>query len=174
MVDLAIRALDSGTLPLRDGQRPHLQVTAELETLMGLVGAPPADKEFSLPISAKQVERIACDCSLTRILLSSDSVVIDVGRAKRTVHPSLLKALKARDQRCVWPGCDHRASFTNAHHLVHWIHGGRTDLDNLVLLCYRHHHLAHEGGWQLVRTDEGRILAIPPREFSQASARGPD
>jgi hypothetical protein len=115
-----------------------------------LIGAPAADMEFSVPISAKQVERLACDCSLTRILLGADSAIIDVGRAKRTVHPSLLKALKARDKRCAWPGCDHPATFTNAHHLVHWIHGGRTELDNLVLLCYRHHHLAHEGGWQVV------------------------
>jgi hypothetical protein len=120
LVDLAMRTLDSGSLPMRDGHRPHLQVMAPLDTLMGLAGAPAADLEFSLPISAKQVERIACDCSITRILLGSDSTVIDVGRARRTVHPTLLKALKARDQRCVWPGCDRAASFTNAHHLVHW------------------------------------------------------
>ena len=174
LIDLAKRNLDSGSLPIRDGHRPHLQVIAPLDTLLGLAGAPAADMEFSLPISAKQVERIACDCSITRILLGSDSTVIDVGRARRTVHPSLLKALKARDQRCVWPGCDRPASFTNAHHLVHWIHGGRTDLDNCVLLCYRHHHLVHEGGWQMVKTSEGRILAIPPAEFSEATSRGPD
>jgi len=174
LVGLARRALDSGELPVRDGHRPHLQVTAPLETLMGLAGAPAADMEFSLPISAKKVERIACDCSITRILLGSDSAIIDVGRAKRTVHPSLLRALKARDRRCAWPGCDHAPSFTNAHHLIHWIRGGLTVLDNLVLLCYRHHHMAHEGGWQLVKADDGRILAIPPREFSQLPARGPD
>jgi hypothetical protein len=173
LVDMARRTLDSGTLPSRDGGRPHLQVTAPLETLLGLAGAPAADLEFSLPISARHVERIACDCSITRILLGSDSAVIDVGRARRTVHPSLLKALKARDGRCAWPGCDHPPSFTNAHHLVHWIHGGRTELDNLVLLCYRHHHMVHEGGWQLVRTDGARVLAVPPREFGDR-ARGPD
>jgi hypothetical protein len=63
---------------------------------------------------------------------------------------------------------------TRSHHLVHWIQEGRTELDNLVLLCYRHHHLVHEGGWRLVRTDERRILAIPPREFNVAPARGRD
>jgi len=174
MVELARRALDSGDLPVRDGHRPHLQVTAPLDTLMGLVGAPAADMEFSLPISAKKVQRIACDCSITRILLGSDSAIIDVGRARRTVHPALLRALKARDRRCRWPGCDHPRTCTDAHHLLHWIHGGATELDNLVLLCYRHHHMVHEGGWQLVKADEGRILAVPPRDFVNAAARGPD
>jgi predicted restriction endonuclease len=47
---------------------------------------------------------------------------------------------------------------------VHWIHGGRTDLDNCVLLCNRHHHMVHEGGWQMVKTDDQPILAVPPPE----------
>ena len=173
LVDLAKRVLDDGTLPSRDGGRPHLQVTASLDTLRGLPGAPAADMELSVPISAKAVERIACDCSITRILLGPESVAIDVGRARRTVHPSLLKALKARDGGCVWPGCGRPASFTNAHNLVHWIHGGLTELGNLVLLCYHHHHLVHEGGWQIVKTGDRRILAIPPREYSEV-VRGPD
>lgn len=177
LVEVATRMLDSGTLPMRDGQRPHVQVTASLETLLGLPGSPAADMEFSLPISAKQVERIACDCSITRILLGADSTVIDVGRSKRVVTPAQRKALAARDQHCAWPGCDRAASFTTAHHLVHRIRGGPTDLPNLALLCYRHHLMAHEGGWQLVRLHDGRggqLLAVPPQEFYKTRARGPD
>ena len=56
---------------------------------------------------------------------------------------------------------------------VHWIRGGPTDLPNLVLLCYRHHWMAHEGDWQIVRTDDGQILTIPPAPFGQLP-RGPD
>src|SRR5712671_6521807 len=59
LVDLSMNALD----------RPNLQVTTSLETLLGLTGAPAAEMEFSLPISAKAVERLGCDCSVTRILL---------------------------------------------------------------------------------------------------------
>src|SRR5229473_758614 len=77
--DLAMHALDTGLVP----QRTHMQVTTSIETLLGLGGSPAAEMEFSLPISAKAVERLACDCSVTRILLGSDSTVIDVGRAKR-------------------------------------------------------------------------------------------
>jgi len=155
-------------------QRPHLQVTTSLETLLGLTGAPAAEMEFSLPISSKAVERLACDCSITRILLGSDSTVIDVGRAKRVITGPQRKALRVRDQGCVWPGCDRPASFTSGHHLAHWIHGGPTDLSNLVLLCYRHHWMVHEGAWQIVRSDDGRILTIPPVTEYQRLARGPD
>jgi hypothetical protein len=65
-------------------------------------------------------------------------------------------------------------AFTNAHHLVHWGHGGATDVDNLVLLCYRHHWLIHEGGWQLARVERGRLLAIPPSRTHRSWIRGPD
>ncbi len=158
LVDLSMHALDSG-VPSR---RAHLQVTTSLETLLGLPGAPAAEMEFSFPISAKAVERLACDCSVTRVLLGSDSMVIDIGRAKRVVSGPQSKALRVRDAGCTWPGCDRPAPWTSAHHVVHWIHGGSTDLPNLVLLCYRHHWMVHEGNWQIVRTDEGCVHTIPP------------
>ncbi|MDQ6719856.1 MAG: HNH endonuclease [Candidatus Dormibacteraeota bacterium] len=155
-------------------QVAHIQVTSSLETLLGLPGAPAAEMEFSLPVSSKTVERLACDCSITRVLLDSESMVIDVGRAKRVVSGPGRRALKARDGSCRWPGCDRPASWSAAHHVVHWIHGGTTDLNNLILLCHRHHWMVHEGNWQLVRTDEGRLLPIPPTVTFGASARGPD
>ncbi len=170
LVDLSMHALDNGLVP----QRTHLQVTSSLETLLGLSEAPAAEMEFSLPISAKAVERLACDCSVTRILLDSDSTVIDVGRAKRVVSGPQSKALKVRDRGCIWPGCDRPATWTSAHHVVHWIHGGSTDLPNLILLCYRHHWMVHEGNWQIVRSDDGCIHAIPPLIGFGPRSRGPD
>lgn len=174
LVDLSMHALDNGLVPQNASQRTHLQVTTSLETLLGLPGAPAAELEFSLPISAKAVERLACDCSVTRILLDSDSMVIDVGRAKRVISGPQRKALNARDHGCVWPGCDRPASWTSGHHLVHWIHGGPGDLPNLALLCYRHHWMVHEGNWQLVRGDDGRISTIPPTLTFGPAPRGPD
>ena len=165
LVEFSMNALD----------RSQLQVTTSLETLLGLTGAPAAEMEFSLPISAKAVERLACDCSVTRILLGSDSTVIDVGRSKRTVSGPARRALAARDGHCRWPGgCDRPAKWSAAHHVVHWIHGGTTDLSNLILLCHRHHWMVHEGGWQLVCSDDGRMLTIPPVTEFQRLARGPD
>jgi hypothetical protein len=174
-VELAAHSLDYALVPQHNGVRPHLNVNTTLETLLKLTGAPAADLEFSLPISAEAVERLACDCSVTRILLGSDSAVIDVGRARRVVTPSQRRALKARDKGCRWPGCDRPATWSEGHHLDHWIRGGRSDLANFVLLCHRHHWMAHEGKWQVVKTAEGDILAIPPQlDIYQRFARGPD
>jgi hypothetical protein len=174
LVELGHHSLDSGQVPQRASQRTHLQVTTTLETLLQRAGSAAADLEFSLPISAKTVERMACDCNVTRILLGSDSAVIDVGRSRRVISPAQRRALNVRDKGCRWPGCDRPASWTSGHHLVHWINGGGGDLAHLVLLCYRHHWMVHEGGWQLVKTDEGQMLAIPPQlEMYRQLARGP-
>jgi len=155
-------------------ERASIQVTSSLETLLGLAGAPAADVEFSLPISSKIVERLACDGNITRVLLDSESAVIDVGRAKRVVSGPARRALNARDGSCRWPGCDRPPSLSAAHHVVHWVHGGSTDLSNLILLCHRHHWMVHEGKWQLVRSDDGRMLAIPPTvRFGMASRLDP-
>ena len=174
LVELGHHSLDSGQVPQRASQRTHLQVTTTLETLLQRAGSPAADLEFSLPISAKAVERLACDCNVTRILLGSDSAVIDVGRSKRVISPAQRRALNVRDKGCRWPGCDRPATWTSGHHLVHWIKGGGSDMPNLVLLCYRHHWMVHEGGWQMVKTDDRQILTIPPQlDIYQQLARGP-
>src|SRR5437764_11600018 len=127
------------------GRPANIQVTATIETLKGMAGAAGAEMEFSLPISSVAVQRMACDCSVTRVLLSQESVTIDVGRSKRVISGPARKALMARDGHCRWPGCERPASWCDGHHVVHWIDGGGTDLDNLVLLC----RMVHEGGWQL-------------------------
>jgi len=173
LVELATHALDAGLVPQRAGQRPHLQVTTTLETLRGLAGSPAGELEFSLPISATTVQRLACDSTITRVVLGSQSVVIDVGRAKRVVAGTTRRAVDARDGHCQWPRCDRPPSWSAAHHVVHWTRGGTTNLSNLVLLCHRHHWLAHEGGWQLVRTDDGRLLTIPPEPGRFPSMRTP-
>lgn len=157
------------------GQRSQLQVTTTLETLLQRAGAPAADTEFAIPLSAASVERLACDCNVTRILLDAQSQVIDVGRSKRVISAAQERALRVRDKTCRWPGCDRPASYTAGHHLVHWAKGGPTDLSNLVLLCHRHHWMVHEGGWQIVRTEAGEYRTIPPQlDVFGRFSRGPD
>jgi hypothetical protein len=162
LVELAMHSLDSGLVPQRASQRPHLQVTTTLETMRGLVGSPAADLEFAPPVSSKTVQRIACDASITRVVFGPESVVVDVGRARRVVSGATRRALNARDQHCQWPGCERPASWSAAHHVEHWIEGGETNLSNLILLCLRHHWMVHEGGWRLARALDERLLAIPP------------
>jgi hypothetical protein len=172
--DLEQRQADALVELAAGGSKAQIQVTSSIETLVGQLGAPAAEMEFSLPISAKTVERLACDCSITRILLGSDSMVIDVGRAKRTISGPARKALNVRDRGCTWPGCERPASWCDGHHLQHWAYGGTNEPDNLTLLCTRHHWMVHEGNWQIVRDHDGRMLTIPPTVTFGTRARGPD
>jgi hypothetical protein len=175
LVEFASHALEHGFLSEgRIRQRPQLQLTASVETVQGLAGAPGGELEFAGVVPAATVQRLACDASIRRILLDPESAVIDVGRALRVPSPAARAALRVRDQGCVWPGCDRPASWCSAHHVLHWGHGGDTDLDNLVLICHRHHWSVHEGGWRLVRTEQHRVLAVPPAPPSGAWPRAPD
>jgi uncharacterized protein DUF222/HNH endonuclease len=159
---------------LASGGRPAtLQVTASVETLKGTAGAPGGETEFSPPVSSVTVQRIACDCSVMRVLLDGPSMVVDVGRAKRLVDGALRKALAVRDKHCQWPGCERPASWCDGHHLVHWINGGETNLENCVLLCKRHHRMVHEGRWRLIKYEDGQILTIAPI-VTFGLPRGPD
>ena len=165
LVELCEHALDTGTLPQHGSQRPHLQVTCAVETLQGLPGSCAGELDPGGRLSATAVQRIACDASVVRVVLDASSPVLDVGRARRVPSGAARRALRARDRGCVWPGCDRPASWTRAHHLVHWARGGKTDMANLVLLCARHHFKVHEGGWRLVRGPDG-TSAFPPETLA--------
>ncbi|MDQ2942288.1 MAG: HNH endonuclease, partial [Candidatus Dormibacteraeota bacterium] len=169
--DLVDHALGQGTMPRRNGVKPHVNLTTTIEGLKNEVGAPPADLELSLPISTRTLERIACDSTVSRVLLA-DSMVIDVGRATRVVSAPTRRALRARDRGCRWPGCDRQVDWSTPHHIVAWSTGGPTRLPNLVLLCFYHHRLVHEGGWQVIRSSR-EFRFLPPDRVVIRRVRGP-
>jgi hypothetical protein len=163
--------MEQGRLPRRHSVKPHLNLTLTLEGLKGEVGVPPAELELSLPISTRTAERLACDCTISRVLLA-DSMVIDVGRATRVVSAPTMRALRVRDKGCRFPGCERQVDRSSPHHIVAWARGGPGNLPNLVLLCYFHHRLVHEGGWQVIRS--GREFSfLPPDRVVMRKARGP-
>jgi hypothetical protein len=100
------------------------------------------------------IKRLACDSSLVVVTEDERGTALDVSRKRRTVGTSLRRALWARDRHCTFPGC-HRTRFVDAHHVQHWIDGGETSVDNLVLLCSHHHRLLHEGGYRIRRDYRG-------------------
>lgn len=101
------------------------------------------------------VRHLACDAEIIPMILGSPGGPADVGRSCRTVPLRLRRLLIARDKHCRWPGCAQPPSRCDAHHVHHWIHGGPTDLDNLVLLCHRHHHHLHQHGHKMIPHPDG-------------------
>ena len=102
----------------------------------------------SLPIES--VKRLCCDGQVVILGENEHGQPLNIGRKTRTVSTAIHRALRARDQGCRFPGCQH-TRFVDAHHIEHWSNGGETSLDNLMLLCSEHHKLIHEGGFSIER-----------------------
>jgi len=161
LVEIATRVLDQGDLPTRGGQRPHITITATLDTLCGNPGAPAALLDWAFPISGRELRRIAKDAEITPILVSSKSDPLHVGRKYRTATPKMNRALDERDRGCLLPGCDRPPEMCQRHHEVDWVAGGETDVDRMLLLCGPHHRLLSRG-WRLERLPDGGAVVHPP------------
>ena len=161
LVELSRRQLSGKGLPDVAGQRPHLIIRASADTVAGLPGAPAGQLESGGTIHAETVRRFACDSAITRITGRAE-LEHEISHASRTISASLRRKLEARDDRCVFEGCDMPGRWTDGHHLIHWADGGPTTLENLALLCRGHHIKVHEEGWRLKRDDGGSYTAIPP------------
>lgn len=110
------------------------------------------------------LQRFACDSAVGRMVMLGGSVPIDLGKLTYTASDGQRRALTVRDRGCVVPGCKRKARWCEAHHVAPWPKGP-TDIQNLVLLCRRHHRLVHrrvitfvwkepDERWQLVRGDD--------------------
>ncbi len=111
-------------------------------------------------VSAVTAQRLACDSAVVEMRHGPTGQVLDVGRKTRTISPALRRALGARDNQCRFPGCQARRC--DAHHIRHWAHGGATALDNLVLLCRRHHRAVHEEGFRITADPSGAVQFVRP------------
>ena len=162
--------LDRGDRPFVAGERPHLNLTVDLETLQSGSGLAQADHVG--PVSAEFARQMACDASVRRVVLGPGSEPLDVGRATSVVSAALGRAVLIRDRHCRFPGCDRPKSWCDAHHVRHWADGGPTALSNLVLLCRRHHGLVHaKGGFCLEMVDQRPVFKRP--DGSVLLDRGP-
>jgi hypothetical protein len=168
--EIVTRVLDSGELPVRGGQRPHLTITASLETLRADPGAPAALLDWGMPISGKALRRIADDAAITPILVSAAGDPLHVGRRYRTATRKMRKALAERDRRCVWPGCDRPPEWTQGDHIEPWVQGGGTDIENMRSLCGVHNRRLTRG-WRLERLPNRQYAVRPPQAPAQPVIR---
>jgi hypothetical protein len=127
--------------------RPQVSVVVDLDELEGRAPAVArrvrADLEHCGQVSPTTLRRLTCDAHVSRVITEGRSEPLDVGRATRTIPPAMWRALVARDGHCQAPGCDRAPGWCEAHHVRHWAQGGATSLENLVLVCWRHHHSIH-------------------------------
>ncbi|WP_273377764.1 HNH endonuclease signature motif containing protein [Actinopolymorpha pittospori] len=136
---------------LRTSERRLADAFAEL---LGLAGH---------PLSATAVRQLACDAEIVPAVLGSDGAVLDLGTATRLFTYAQRLYLGLRDgHHCSFPTCRRPEQWTEAHHIRHWVDGGKTDVGNGVLLCQYHHTTIHTKGWIVRMGDHGHPEYIPP------------
>ena len=146
LADLAARALTAGEVGVHGGTRPHLSVLIPEQVLTDAPTpsiATAATTAYGQALPPSSAHRLVCDASLTPIQIDGEGLPLKVGRTKRLATTAQRKALAIRDKGCMHPGCRIGPQWCDAHHIVSWLDGGATDLDNLILLCRRHHTDVH-------------------------------
>ena len=153
-------ALNSPDLPMQAGQRAHVLVAVSLTDLKSGLGA--ATLGDTGTITAAEARVHACDAMIIPAVLGEKSEPLDLGRLRRLISAGLRRALFLRDRGCAFPGCHRPPRHCQGHHIRHWAEGGRTDLNNLVLMCAHHHRLLHRSGWEVRIAADGLPEFLPP------------
>jgi len=161
LTTMAETTLRHGHKPLSAAERYQVVVHVTAETLADDDSDGRCELDDGQRLAPDTVRRIACDGCLLHITEDIAGNPLDIGRKTRAVPPAMRRALQARDSGCRFPGCSHRR-FVDAHHIEHWADGGKTSIDNLVLLCRGHHRLVHEGGFGLEKIADGRMRFTRP------------
>jgi len=154
LVDVCRFFLDNQHTRRGGRHRPHVNLLVDLESNGRVLGGPKLPKSVT--------DRYCCDSTMHRVLTDGRSTILDLGVATRVVSAALWVAVVTRDEHCRFPGCDRPSTWCDAHH-VRWVrHGGATRLDNLVLLCRRHHTLLHKPGWHAKLLPDGELDVTDP------------
>jgi hypothetical protein len=142
---------------------PHVTVVVDHHTMTGgWHQASTCRTGDGRDLTPDALTRLCCDAVLQRVTLDEYGVPISVGRRYRTATDAQWTALRAVHDSCGWPGCTRPLSHCQAHHILPWNRGGRTDLHNLIPLCSQHHHLVHEGQWQIQLTPNRSVRITRP------------
>jgi Domain of unknown function (DUF222)/HNH endonuclease len=124
-------------------------------------------------VAPDRVKRLLCDAKITTIVQGEQKEPLWMSRTVRSATAAQWRALVARDKHCAFPGCTMKPIWCEAHHVEEYDRDdGPTDIDNMALLCSRHHTRVHSPGWSAkmepgqylaVTTPDGRVLRGPPR-----------
>lgn len=137
-----------------EGGRPTVVIHAQAQGLEHGTGG--SEIENGPVIHPETARRLICDASVQHVLEDRSGSVLRLGRGTREPSVAMVRQIRYRDRECRFPGCGARR-FTEVHHIVWWRNGGRTDLENLALICSFHHRLVHELGWSMRREADGTL-----------------
>jgi hypothetical protein len=154
-----------------DPDRATVVVHARLDGLVS--GAGGCELEGGPVIHPQTVRRLLCNARVQTVVENEAGDVIGLGRTSRVPSAWMVRQVRFRDRECRFPGCGARR-FTEAHHVKWWRHGGRTDLDNLLLICSFHHKLVHEFGWSVKRDADGTVRWFHPDGRRYRAGPAPD
>jgi hypothetical protein len=157
---MAETMLAGGVAPLVAGDRHLVTVHIDERVLRDDTADGICELEGGVTLPPASVRRLCCDGGLVAIVEDANGDALDIGRKTRAIPSAMRRALDARDGGCRFPGCDN-TRFVDAHHIHHWVNGGETKLDNLVLLCHRHHRAVHEEGFRVEQHGD-RIRFVRP------------
>jgi hypothetical protein len=138
-------------LPKTGGLAATIVVTLPYETLLG--GLKCAHLDTGTPISPGLARRWACESGIIPAVLGGKSEPLDVGRMRRLHTEPMRIVMQLRDKGCATQGCERPG--THAHHLKQWSKGGNTSVKDGVMLCPRHHTLAHHPDYELKQHPDG-------------------
>jgi hypothetical protein len=155
----ALVALCSTRLSQIDPDLAAVVVHAQLESLQDAEAIGTTADGAVVPAAA--VRRLLCNGTVRTLIEDAAGAVIGVTKTTRDPSPWMMRQLRYRDRTCRFPNC-HLRRFTQAHHVDWWSNGGRTDLQNLVLVCTFHHKLVHERGWGLKLDEDGTVRWFRP------------
>jgi hypothetical protein len=142
--------------------RAAVRVIVEAAVVENRAGSALLEETLS-PISYGKLAEYLCEGGTVDVIFGTDGS-LNVGRTQRLFTARQRTALGVRDGGCRFPGCNKPPSWCEAHHVDEWLeHHGATDLANGILLCRYHHMLMHDGGWSIIRDDDGGYWLKPPK-----------
>lgn len=160
LVEAFTDAFVSGPDPVVRGERVEVRVNIDEGVLTGARPDGVCELEGFGAVTPSLVHRLLCDAKVTAVREELDAI-FNLGRTVRTPNRRQRRALARRDGGCRYPACPMRR-YVDAHHVLPWEWDGPTDMDNLVLLCPRHHKLFHEGGYQIDALGHGQFRFLKP------------
>ena len=138
----------------QDPDRATVIVHARLEALEANSGG--SEIEGGPVIDPEVTRRLLCSARVQEIVEDPSGTVFGASRMRREPSAALERQVRYRDKQCRFPGCGAKR-FTQVHHLAFWSRGGKTELANLLLICFFHHRLVHEYGWKVTRAHDGVV-----------------